>query len=70
LETFVLVADESRPSLSTQAGTLRSSAGSDSKKFFTGQWLDVKDTVSQWLEATVLEVNENEGTVFVHYNGW
>lgn len=26
------------------------------RKFFKGQWIDVKDTVNQWLEATVLEV--------------
>ena len=25
-------------------------------KFYVGQWLDVKDTVNQWLEATVMEV--------------
>ena len=40
------------------------------KQFFVGQWLDVKDTVNQWLEATVLEMNEEQGYVFVHYNGW
>ena len=25
-------------------------------KFYVGQWIDVKDTVNQWLEATVMEV--------------
>lgn len=38
--------------------------------FFVGQWLDVKDTVSQWLEATVMDVSETQRTVFIHYNGW
>ncbi|KAG9398168.1 hypothetical protein AC1031_014966 [Aphanomyces cochlioides] len=38
------------------------------RTFFVGQWLDVKDTVNQWLEATVLEVRP--GQIFVHYNGW
>lgn len=35
-----------------------------------GQWLDVKDTVNQWLEATVMDINETERKIFVHYNGW
>ncbi|ETV96824.1 hypothetical protein H310_10115 [Aphanomyces invadans] len=39
-----------------------------SRQFFVGQWLDVKDTVNQWLEGTILEVNEDQ--VFVHYHGW
>lgn len=33
-----------------------------------GQWLDVKDTINQWLEAEVLEADE--ARVFIHYNGW
>eukprot|EP01038_Epipyxis_sp_PR26KG_P006238 gene6238-8593_t len=41
-----------------------------SRRFFIGQWLDVKDTVSQWLEATVMDINYQQRTVFVHYNGW
>lgn len=39
-------------------------------KFYTGQWVDVKDTVSQWLEATILDVDHSNRRVFVHYNGW
>lgn len=38
--------------------------------FYVGQWVDVKDTVSQWLEATVLQVDMSARRVFVHYNGW
>jgi hypothetical protein len=38
--------------------------------YFVGQWLDVKDTVSQWLEATVMEVDAAGRRVYVHYNGW
>lgn len=30
--------------------------GNGRPKFFVGQWLDAKDTVNQWLEATVLKV--------------
>ena len=52
------------PNLSTQAPTRRG------RLFFVGQWLDVKDTVNQWLEATVMEVDERLARLFVHYNGW
>jgi len=40
------------------------------RDFFVGQWLDVKDTVNQWLEATVMDINERERLVKIHYNGW
>jgi RNA binding activity-knot of a chromodomain len=33
-----------------------------------GQWIDVKDTIDQWLEAEVINVRGDE--VYVHYNGW
>ncbi|KDO32968.1 hypothetical protein SPRG_02660 [Saprolegnia parasitica CBS 223.65] len=36
--------------------------------FYVGQWLDVKDTVNQWLEGTVLELSATH--VLVHYHGW
>lgn len=35
------------------------------RKFFVGQWLDVKDTVDNWLEATIMDtaaLGEKEGT--------
>ncbi len=35
-----------------------------------GQWIDVKDTIDQWLEAEVIDVNKEEKRVLVHYNGW
>jgi hypothetical protein len=38
------------------------------RKLFKGQWVDVKDTIEQWLEAQVIDVKENK--VYVHYNGW
>ncbi len=40
------------------------------RRFFVGQWVDVRDTVHQWLEATVMDTNESERQLFVHYNGW
>ncbi|KAE9318558.1 hypothetical protein PF008_g18481 [Phytophthora fragariae] len=38
------------------------------RQFFVGQWLDVKDTVNQWLESTVMDIAD--GKVLVHYHGW
>eukprot|EP00501_MAST-03F_sp_TOSAG23-6_P000246 GSMAST32.ASY1.ANO1.252.1 assembled CDS len=38
------------------------------RKFSTGQWLDVKDTVQQWLEATVISCSKTH--LYIHYNGW
>lgn len=37
-------------------------------KYEIGQWVDVKDTIDQWLEAQVIQVRSNQ--VYVHYNGW
>jgi hypothetical protein len=37
-------------------------------KYEVGQWIDVKDTIDQWLEAQVIQVRNNQ--VYVHYNGW
>jgi hypothetical protein len=37
-------------------------------KLEVGQWIDVKDTIDQWLEAQVVKVRNNEA--YVHYNGW
>ena len=38
------------------------------KEWLVGQWLDVKDTVGQWLEGQVIQVEGD--SVFVHYIGW
>lgn len=40
------------------------------RRFFVGQWVDVKDTVNQWLEATIMNISVAEQKMFVHYNGW
>lgn len=64
--------DEIERGRSTEGTTLsstRSGRGRD-VQFYIGQWVDVKDTVSQWLEATILDINRDEQKVFVHYNGW
>jgi hypothetical protein len=37
-------------------------------KYEVGQWVDVKDTIDQWLEAQIIQVRNN--MVYVHYNGW
>lgn len=38
------------------------------RRFFVGQWIDVKDTVNQWLESTVMDIANDK--VLVHYHGW
>jgi hypothetical protein len=38
------------------------------RRFFVGQWIDVKDTVNQWLECTIMDIAN--GKVLVHYHGW
>lgn len=42
------------------------------RKFAVGQWVDVLDTVEQWLEAQVLEIaTTSQGVlVYIHYSGW
>lgn len=46
----------------------------DKRKFTIGQWIDVKDTIHQWLEAEVIEIqdnNSNESSLIkIHYIGW
>ena len=41
-------------------------------KFEIGQWIDVKDTIDQWLEGQIVNMRTHNGThqVLVHYNGW
>jgi len=38
------------------------------RKLIVGQWVDVKDTIDQWLEAQVIDIKDNR--VYIHYNGW
>lgn len=38
------------------------------RKFEVGVWLDIKDTIDQWLEAQVTQIRPNQ--IYVHYNGW
>ena len=38
------------------------------RRMVVGQWIDVKDTIDQWLEATILEIKDDQ--IYVHYNGW
>mmetsp|Transcript_15581 Transcript_15581/g.25965 ORF Transcript_15581/g.25965 Transcript_15581/m.25965 type:complete len:871 (+) Transcript_15581:110-2722(+) len=54
------------------AHTVMSCEGDDAtgRDFYLGQWLDVKDTVNQWLEATIMDINHESRKIFVHYNGW
>ena len=36
--------------------------------FVIGQWIDVLDTIEQWLEATVVRTERE--FILIHYNGW
>lgn len=38
-------------------------------KYEVGQWVDVKDTIDQWLEAQVIQVR-SPNQALIHYNGW
>ncbi|CAN0244135.1 unnamed protein product, partial [Ectocarpus sp. 12 AP-2014] len=40
------------------------------RRFYVGQWLDVKDTVNNWLEATVMDMTSSGSRLQIHYNGW
>ena len=31
-------------------------------------WIDAKDTIEQWLEAQIINLNETQ--IQIHYNGW
>lgn len=53
-----------------QSVTTEGNAAGTERRFFVGQWVDVKDTVNQWLEATIMNTNEAERKMFIHYNGW
>jgi hypothetical protein len=63
---------ESKPSVdvSTASRPLDTSVLSSERRFFVGQWLDVKDTVSQWLESTIINIDNEGKRIFIHYNGW
>ena len=41
-------------------------------EFVKGQWVDVKDTVDQWLEAQIVAIQSTPtgNLLFIHYNGW
>ncbi|MGK3749050.1 MAG: hypothetical protein ACI8RD_001342 [Bacillariaceae sp.] len=39
-----------------EGGGIRSHPFEANREFFRGQWIDVRDTVNQWLEATVVDV--------------
>ena len=40
----------------------------DKSTYEVGEWVDVKDTINQWLEAQVMKVKNNKA--YVHYNSW
>ena len=38
------------------------------EQYEVGEWVDAKDTIEQWLEAQVMQLNN--GKAYIHYNGW
>ncbi len=42
----------------------------DKRILAKGQWVDVRDTVEQWLDAQVIEVSDDNKMVKIHYNHW
>jgi hypothetical protein len=62
--------EDRKEEVQSSASHAEKKVGIKVRKFFVGQWIDVKDTVAQWLEASVLEVDQLGERLFVHYNGW
>lgn len=67
-DTEINLPNQPITSPSTEAGGARSRLRRGRRRFFVGQWLDVKDTVNQWLECTVMDISEDK--VLIHYHGW
>jgi hypothetical protein len=44
--------------------------GQGDSKFFVGQWVDVRDTVNQWLAATIMDIDRDSRRIYIHFNGW
>jgi hypothetical protein len=38
------------------------------QSYVLGQWIDVRDTTGQWLEAQIAKTQATD--IYVHYNGW
>nr|CCA15738.1 ubiquitin family protein putative [Albugo laibachii Nc14] len=57
-----------RTILSTAGSTSTESQTPSQSQFFIGQWFDVRDTVNQWMEGTVLDITDTQ--VLIHYHGW
>lgn len=51
-------------------GVLSPSFDLSKRQFRLGQWVDVLDTVNQWLEAQIVEIREADYMVYINYNGW
>lgn len=62
-----LVGSQNRPPVHTNS-EMRQPFSTSERKFELGQWIDVQDTIDQWLEAQVIDKNTSQ--VYVHYNGW
>ena len=43
---------------------------SRSEAYHVGEYVDVLDTINKWCNASVLEVDNDQKRVFVHYTGY
>lgn len=37
--------------------------------FQVGDWIDCEDTSKKWLVARIMQINNENGTVYVHFDG-
>lgn len=56
IKTPLAIADKDKPFLTS------------TMNFQVGQWVDVKDSIDQWLEGQIAKLRGNRA--FIHYNGW
>eukprot|EP00826_Nyctotherus_ovalis_P053153 TRINITY_DN685_c0_g5_i1.p1 TRINITY_DN685_c0_g5~~TRINITY_DN685_c0_g5_i1.p1 ORF type:complete len:414 (+),score=65.78 TRINITY_DN685_c0_g5_i1:524-1765(+) len=56
IKTPLAIADKDKPFLTS------------TMNFQIGQWVDVKDSIDQWLEGQIAKLRGNRA--FIHYNGW
>jgi hypothetical protein len=68
LATLDGLIDSSNPHRDTARGENYELFDFSKRRFTKGQWVDVKDTIDQWLEAQIIDMRDDK--VYIHYNGW
>lgn len=65
---YLLSNDTALPSTALPQRSTLNVASRTRRYFVVGQWIDVLDTIEQWLEATIVRTDRE--FVLIHYNGW